>query len=686
MFSINYIEVLSNCGPSLRKNLAPGKFYFNDRYNVDNSEKNQNSLINKQPDFFGTCINIQAIVGKNGSGKSTLLDLVLMAVNNFSYMFERGNKRPGAEELLYVDGLYVDLCFSIDYDGDERKACLICRGKEEIKLKIEDLGYEKKFVIDETKKAISEKTNEQKGLENSEIAELVTRFFYTIVSNYSMQSYISSNYRRNVFQSFYAKEDGVEVAKDCSIGEKCWIDPIFHKNDGYIRSAVLNPYRDDGNINLGKEMLLSKERLTALLIYGKKNSKTIFAPYQFNSLKITKNRKVEEKLDKLVEKIIPPPPEPKMLPKTAMKGLVNSDNIPYLRERKKWEEENEKRMQKVRTFKGDIAHSCFIFFNAVVEKYSLKPFEKASTESILYVILKILRIVDVYPSFQKYRESFHFDVKQCKFLERNHALFEEMIDEIVKDKSHITKKIRRSINYIKIYDCNLREDCDFEYLNERLVSDSLSDIDDCLPPPFFDYELYVDKEENGETVNDEPISYNQLSSGEIQLLQTLSIHAYHIANLLSVPNNRIQYKNINLVFDELEVCLHPEYQCQFVYRLVEMLKDLRKNDESVCFNVMIITHSPFVLSDIPLNQILFLESGMSKRKKLKTFGGNVGEMLYDSFFMDSTIGRFAEEKIKKIVKCIYNGELSQEDAVVNNVFDCIGDPVLKTLARGVRKK
>ena len=182
------------------------------------------------------------------------------------------------------------------------------------------------------------------------------------------------------------------------------------------------------------------------------------------------------------------------------------------------------------------------------------------------------------------------------------------------------------------------------------------------------------------------ISYNQLSSGEIQLLQTLSIHAYHIANLLSVPNNRIQYKNINLVFDELEVCLHPEYQCQFVYRLVEMLKDLRKNDESVCFNVMIITHSPFVLSDIPLNQILFLESGMSKRKKLKTFGGNVGEMLYDSFFMDSTIGRFAEEKIKKIVKCIYNGELSQEDAVVNNVFDCIGDPVLKTLARGVRKK
>ena len=61
-------------------------------------------------------------------------------------------------------------------------------------------------------------------------------------------------------------------------------------------------------------------------------------------------------------------------------------------------------------------------------------------------------------------------------------------------------------------------------------------------------------------------------------------------------------------------------------------------------------------------------------------------MLYDSFFMDSTIGKFAEEKIKEIVKCIYNGELSKEDTVVKDVFNCIGDPVLKTLACEVRKR
>ena len=52
MFSIDCIEVLDDCAPSLRKNVVPGKFYFNDRYNEDHSGKNPDSLINKQPDFF----------------------------------------------------------------------------------------------------------------------------------------------------------------------------------------------------------------------------------------------------------------------------------------------------------------------------------------------------------------------------------------------------------------------------------------------------------------------------------------------------------------------------------------------------------------------------------------------------------------------------------------------------------
>ncbi|SIO32194.1 AAA family ATPase [Fibrobacter sp. UWB11] len=693
MFSIDCIEVLRNCDPILRKNVVPGKFYFNDRYKEDCSEKNPNSLINKQPDFFEKNINIQAIVGKNGSGKSTLLDLVLMAINNFSYMFERGNERPGADELLYVDGLYVDLFFSIDYEEYERTACLCCHGKDEIKLtmdalKIETLGvefsgFEKKFAIDEIERNVAEKTDEQKGLKNSEIAKLATRFFYTIVSNYSMQSYISSNYRRNVFRFFCKQKEDSCVADDRSIGEECWIDPIFHKNDGYIRSAVLNPYRHEGTVNLAREMFLSKERLTALLIYGEKAGKTIFVPYHFKSMKIAKNKKIEKKFKEYFEKMY--------LIYLTTYDSVDGMPIRFQRpqtelELEEWTGKKTERSQKLEKIRAMLTSSRSIFYSEIVSIYNLTTLTQAAKESILYITLKILKIVDIYPFYQKYKASFEFDKEQFIFIKKDSALFKEMMDKITTDNSHITKKIRRTINYIKVYDCCLPEEIDDIFFKTKVTSNSLNDVDDCLPPPFFDYELYVNKVENGEKVNDKPIPYNQLSSGEIQLLQTLSIHAYHIGNLLSVPNGRIQYKNINLIFDELEVCLHPEYQCQFIYRLVEMLKALRKDDESIYFNVIIITHSPFVLSDIPLKQILFLEDGMQKNKKLKTFGGNVGEMLYDSFFMDSTIGKFAEEKIKEIVRCIYNGVLSKEDTVVKDVFNCIGDPVLKTLACEVRKR
>ena len=453
MFSINCIEVLNDCALSLRKNVAPGKFYFNDRYKVDHVEKNPDSLVNKQPNFFEKNINIQAIVGKNGSGKSTLLDLVLMAINNFSYMFERGNERPGAEKLLYVDGLYVNLYFSINYDECERTACLCCRGKDEIKLKIENIGYEKKFAIDETKKAIAEKNDEQKGLNDPEIAKLVTHFFYTIVSNYSMQSYISSNYRRNVFQYLCGKEEGVDVAKDGSIGEKSWIDPIFHKNDGYIRSAVLNPYRDDGIIDLGKEMSLSKERLIALLIYGKKTDKQIFSPYHFNSLKIMKNKKIENSLKKHIEKLYPPISDINILDNQSgfanlvlwKKPKIDSEMV------NEWIEAKRNRSIGTSALEDYLKKTENIFYKAIVNKFNLTVESEAAKSAVLYIILKIFRIIEVYPSYLAYAKSFSFDFQRHQYVINDQELFDKLIDDLYNDKSHITKKIKRTINYIKVY-------------------------------------------------------------------------------------------------------------------------------------------------------------------------------------------------------------------------------------------
>ena len=61
--------------------------------------------------------------------------------------------------------------------------------------------------------------------------------------------------------------------KTDNVSGHSWIQRIFHKNDGYTCPIVLNPMRkDEGVIDVGKEMQLSKYRLIALLIYAQRHN------------------------------------------------------------------------------------------------------------------------------------------------------------------------------------------------------------------------------------------------------------------------------------------------------------------------------------------------------------------------------------------------------------------------------
>ena len=675
MFSINYIRIHSNCPTSLRKNLKPGFFFFNDRYKENGDERNGESVANQLPEFWGKNINIQAIVGQNGSGKSTILDLMYMAINNFSYLFDRGNSRPGASPLFFVKNLHIDLGFSIDIKVNEeiveKQALLSCNG-DDVKLSVINV-FEKTFKIDSILDEDGNKEEERKGMNDEGIKDLVKMFFYTIVSNYSMQSFISSNYKRNAYTHYY-DQNNRKKQKDVSCEDnQCWINPIFHKNDGYIRSIVLNPYRDGGKIDLENEMILSKDRLCALLIYEKKTGATIFAPYTFYHLKIKENDKINHDLKNFIEKNFPPIVEVRPY-KGIMGKLVETHYGDGFANFSKTSDERIKQKVLINNFTDIFKKGTHPVFLEVAKKFQIEMLAQKSIDAVIYIVFKILKIVDVYPSYQKYKGCFFINSINCTLSIRNQTLFMELLDEIDRDKSHITRKIRRTVNFIKIHNCHLPETCNFDFFHSKIEDNSLEKINDLLPPPFYDYELYVYKK----NVSEEPISYGQLSSGEIQLLQTLSIHAYHIGNLLNVSDNRPKYKNINLVFDELEVCLHPEYQRQFVKRLIDMLNNLQNGN--VHFNVMIVTHSPFILSDIPLKQILFLENGESKDKKLNTFGGNVGDMLYDSFFMKSTVGDFAEGKLKRLLEIRKKESPTEpEKREAETIYSCIGDPIISCL-------
>ena len=174
-----------------------------------------------------------------------------------------------------------------------------------------------------------------------------------------------------------------------------------------------------------------------------------------------------------------------------------------------------------------------------------------------------------------------------------------------------------------------------------------------MPPPFIPSGIKLLSTESNDIV-----LFESLSSGERQQLFTISSILYHLDNLNSIKEdknnlNRVFYPNINVILEEIELYFHPEMQQNFVKYLLDGIHAINlKNIKSI--NFIIVTHSPYVLSDIPRQNILALKSdGICSDDNLMAFGANIHDMLRSSFFLtNGAIGRFAEWTIKHIMACL----------------------------------
>lgn len=675
------------------------RFLFNDFYKIENKclkERDKRAL---SDDFWGKRINIQVVVGENGAGKSSLMELMYIAINNFSYLFERGNKekRPGAAEMYYVPGLYVNLYFSFN-----NEIYILCCHDDKILL--EHKGSTPPIFeafIDDTERVLPAelKNLAEKRYNDADIKNIVKEFFYTIVSNYSMQSFVDANYKKILYHhinkenvdhdNYNEKYLNHDYNKEFDNNEpfiKSWISPIFHKNDGYIRSIVLNPYRHMGGINVSNEYDLSKDRFSSLLLYSEiKGNTSLFKPYRYSIIKASFG---------------------------GNKFIEWSTNIFY---RHSGGAKMQNRWDAFNLFRANLKkHDAFT--KLVIEKFNLDQYDKEQElywYSIMYIELKIIKIIEKYTAYLKYTDALKIIFKRNKYgiYIQNKALVNDLLTAILNDKSHITKKIRRTILF-------LQREKEFKYenntffitLNDFKKLESVSDfspqlIDDFLPPSFLDWQVFFNKtDDHGNLIIDNQtnkpleIPFNLLSSGEMLFIQTASTHAYHLMNLCSVPDNtdRPKYKYFNLVFDEVEISFHPELQRQFLKRLIDLLKDLNLPDDHY-INIIIVTHSPFILSDIPASNILFLKNGtQDNSKKRISFAQNIGEMMYDSFFMTKTIGDFAEHKLSRLIQ-IYQGinpdtgrkigkrinkELLDEK---ERTLKIIGDPIIRSLIEEIEE-
>ena len=123
-----------------------------------------------------------------------------------------------------------------------------------------------------------------------------------------------------------------------------------------------------------------------------------------------------------------------------------------------------------------------------------------------------------------------------------------------------------------------------------------------------------------------------------------------MGNGISTEDNRFlfRYKHVNVIFDEVELYFHPDLQRRFVKYLLDALKNLNlQYIEGV--NIQLVTHSPFVLSDIPATNILCLSNDKEEKPFGNTFAANIHDLFNNRFILLDTIGELAKTEILELV-------------------------------------
>lgn len=633
-FVVRKIIIKEGCEPKIMKNLKPVEYTFTEY---------------KYPTFYGSNISVNALVGENGSGKSSLLELMFRMVNNFSAVLYRNIKCEAAEPLYYILGIQAEL----EYECDGIQGKLVCNDDEIL------FSYGNEIRVQYGVKGKITPKGYDSLLHSYEkhIRKIASCFFYTIVTNYSLQSYVSDDYRGERLMCYIRSEHGEGKWRN-ALGH-CWIDSLFNKNDGYMCPITINPYRNEGVIDMKKESSFTLERISALLIEYERMNKQYLDGYTLNY--------ISYKYDHT----------------KLLKGFDDFQKRISTR----------KRLNMLLT---DFKVACSdanpkSVANAILTIFSCRE-ETVDSEILwvarFYLVTKVLYIVTRYPSYLKFAK--YGGVKNALMLKVTDSEFQKyknLARAVKKDESHISMKVHQTYALLR-YLHNVRDPKmfleEFKYkdyekeLSIRQTDKSISQRAQVLPPPFFKPTIMLYNVKNGRRKN---VPFGRLSSGEKQFFYTTSAVTYHMLNLRSITEGRPVYRQFNIVLDEVEICFHPEYQRTFVENFLRIIKSLGNMDRCGV-NILMTTHSPFILSDILQSNILYLEDGnpIPGKYKQNPFASNVNDILHQSFFLHKGfMGSISQRMYSRLARFFKENKVKQEYNLEHAEFliGITGDPLLK---------
>ena len=624
--------------------------------NFDVSLKDKRLIIRRKEnhlkDFYGEKINnLTVLVGKNGSGKTTMLDILGMNRNDRLNIQEfRKQSKNEYFMLYYLGNSDGNDLFGIEVTSDNLLQNMI----ENYIHKKDDEGYDK------SKRSIGKVYR----YENDTFISAGKHFFDDELSTLIKYAYIGEEYRYSFRNSSY----GLRYSKD-SYGlerEKIPYPDVYHKylviNDcinGKIDAIKFNEaivcFEDDidykaeltkARFDDYRELLLEIEKTLCIL-----NGVRVIT-------KLPENYTLREKyildlysryiMDMLVTALsyvcFDAYKNEITVEKNKLKNIVNF--IEYIKKINACDS-SENILGRAEDYKKELKY-VLTLSKKLEDIYEEEPIQH----------LKILM------RYINSRLHSNNDCLQYKYVEA----FERIID---------------SLMYIP-EECFMRD-------RVRIFIDGKEDLHTEELLKKYSYYHYLENRDEYPTnmTSKFRIFFQRLSEGEVRFIDILA----KIKECIDGESTDV--KLLILLMDEPDQSLHPEWSRCFVDIITRSINSI---DFEGKVQVIMSTHSPYLLSDILPSGIFMLNRNLPNRNlsiaggnngDLSGLGANIYDLMQNEFFMNNTVGEFATKKIKQYIRKIDELDLEKECNLreVEFFISQIGEPFIKkTMQKRLNEK